>query len=207
LADRDRRVRRPDEPDSQGRLSKQGPAILEAARVAQDKPGTRQPGAESWAQAYVTSGDLVDEVTKLKVQDGKPMFGATFARSLIAHSLVDQFELAIIPIVLGQGLPIFTELTHPRRLTWSARKLSPKAPSYRSIDRLECASVAFRRSESLVSVGRALAASPMFRVPLIARSRAGRRRPRPDARFADQFSAHQRQRVCVNPAEHFCSHP
>jgi len=110
-------------------FSKQGPAILEATRVVQDKPGALQPGAESWAQAYVASGDLVEEVTKLKAQDGKPMFaygGATFARSLIAHGLVDQFELAIIPIVLGQGLPIFTELTHPRRLTLVSSKAFPK---------------------------------------------------------------------------------
>lgn len=49
--------------------------------------------------------------------------GATFARSLIAHGLVDQFELMIVPIALGRGLPIFTELTQPRRLTlvsWTA---------------------------------------------------------------------------------------
>ena len=110
-------------------FSKQGPAILEASRVVQDKPGALQPGAESWTQAYVASGDLVEEVTKLKAQDGKPMFaygGATFARSLIAHGLVDQFEFAIIPIVLGQGLPIFTELSQPRRLTLVSSKAFPK---------------------------------------------------------------------------------
>jgi dihydrofolate reductase len=110
-------------------FSKQGPVILEAARVAQDKPGTRQPGAESWTQAYVASGDLVEEVTRLKAQDGKPMFaygGATFARSLIAHGLVDQFELAIIPIVLGQGMPIFSGVTQPRRLTLVSSKAFPK---------------------------------------------------------------------------------
>jgi dihydrofolate reductase len=110
-------------------FSKQGPAILEAARVAQGEPGTRQPGAESWAQAYVASGDLVEEVTRLKAQDGKPMFaygGATFARSLIEHGLVDQFELAIIPIVLGQGLPIFSGLTQPRRFSLVSSKAFPK---------------------------------------------------------------------------------
>ncbi|HEY4369068.1 MAG TPA: dihydrofolate reductase family protein [Steroidobacteraceae bacterium] len=110
-------------------FSKQGPSILEAARVVRDKPGALLPGSESWAQAYVASGDLVEEVNKLKAQQGKPMFaygGATFARSLIAHGLVDQFELAIIPIVLGQGLPIFTELTHPRRLTLVSSTAFPK---------------------------------------------------------------------------------
>jgi dihydrofolate reductase len=111
-------------------FSKQGPAILEAAaRAVQTKPEALQPGAESWAQAYVASGDLVEEVAQLKAQDGKPMFaygGASFARSLIAHGLIDQFELAIIPIVLGQGLPIFTGLTQPRRLTLVSSKAFPK---------------------------------------------------------------------------------
>ena len=110
-------------------FSRQGPAILEAARAAQGKPGTLQPGAESWSQAYVASGDLVEEVNKLKAQDGKPMFaygGARFARSLIAQGLVDQFELAIIPIVLGQGLSIFSELTQPQRLTLVSSKAFPK---------------------------------------------------------------------------------
>jgi dihydrofolate reductase len=75
----------------------------------------------------------------LKAQDGKPMFaygGASFARSLIAHGLIDEFELAIIPIVLGLGLPIFTELTEPRRLTLVSSKAFPKGTivnSYRPV--------------------------------------------------------------------------
>lgn len=113
-------------------FSKQGPAILDAARAALAKPGAAlQPGAESWTQAYVASGDLVEEINRLKAQDGngKPIFaygGVSFARSLIAHGLVDQFELAIIPIVLGQGLPIFNELKQPRRLTLESSKAFPK---------------------------------------------------------------------------------
>ena len=81
----------------------------------------------------MASGDLVAEVARLKAQDGKPMFaygGASFARSLIAHGLIDQFELAIIPIVLGQGLPIFTGADSATCASpWSARKRFPKARS------------------------------------------------------------------------------
>ncbi|MBA2126581.1 dihydrofolate reductase [Hyphomicrobium methylovorum] len=109
-------------------FSKRGAAILDEARAALSKLETVQPGAESWSQAYVASGDLVDEVAKLKAQDGKPMFaygGASFARSLIAHNLVDQFELATVPIVLGQGLPIFTEVIQPRRFTLISSKAFP----------------------------------------------------------------------------------
>ena len=87
----------------------------------------------------MASGDLVEEVTRLKAQDGKPMFafgGAAFARSLIAHGLIDQFELAILPIILGQGLPIFPALTQPRRLTLVSSKTFPKGAminSYRPV--------------------------------------------------------------------------
>ena len=120
-------------------FSKQGPAILEAARVVQGKPdalqpgalqpGALQPGAESWAQSYVAGGDLVEEVTKLKAQDGKPIFahgGATFARSLIAHGLVDQFDLLVVPLALGKGLPIFSELSRPRRLALVSSMAFPR---------------------------------------------------------------------------------
>jgi hypothetical protein len=47
-----------------------------------------QPGAESWAQAYVGSGDLAEEIAKLKAEEGKPILahgGVSFARSLVAH--------------------------------------------------------------------------------------------------------------------------
>ena len=95
-------------------FSKQGPAILKAATVTEGLPS-----AESWAQAYVASGDLGDEIAKLKAQDGKPILahgGVSFARSLVARGLVDQFVLGIHPIALGRGLPLFSDLAAPRPL-------------------------------------------------------------------------------------------
>jgi dihydrofolate reductase len=110
-------------------FSRQGPAILDAARAVLDKSDALQPGAESWADAYVASGDLAQEVARLKAQEGKPIFaygGAAFARSLVAKGLVDQFDLVVHPLALGQGLPIFTELSQPRRLTLVNSKPFPK---------------------------------------------------------------------------------
>ena len=46
--------------------------------------------------------------------------------------LVDQFDLAIIPVVLGQGLPIFTGLTQPRRLSLVSSKTFPKGTIVKS---------------------------------------------------------------------------
>jgi dihydrofolate reductase len=50
-------------------FSRQGAAILNDLKI----PVDAQPGAESWAEAYVASGDLRAEIAKLKAQDGKPI--------------------------------------------------------------------------------------------------------------------------------------
>jgi dihydrofolate reductase len=105
-------------------FSKDGPVVLEGAaaaiRTAQaDAPDTLHPGAENWAQALVATGDLADEVNRLKAQDGGPILaigGAAFARSLIAANLVDEFVLMVHPIALGSGEPIFSDLAAARPL-------------------------------------------------------------------------------------------
>jgi dihydrofolate reductase len=109
-------------------FSKQGSAILKASNttaalrdaLASARPDQRadlQPGGGSWAQAYVASGDLAEEIAKLKAQDGKPMVahgGAGFARSLVASGLIDQYVLLVHPVAVGKGLPLFSDLAAPR---------------------------------------------------------------------------------------------
>jgi dihydrofolate reductase len=74
---------------------------------------------ESWTAARVASGDLADEIARLKQEPGKDILahgGASFAASLIAHGLVDEFRLLTHPVVLGRGLPIFSKLAKPLSL-------------------------------------------------------------------------------------------
>jgi len=110
-------------------FSKQGPAILKAAETAKGRGEGLQHGAESWGEAYVASGDLAEEIARLKAEDGKPIIahgGAAFARSLIAHGLVDQYMLMVYPLALGKGLPIFSDLAQPRQLNLISSKVFPK---------------------------------------------------------------------------------
>ncbi|MFC4763605.1 dihydrofolate reductase family protein [Dyella koreensis] len=111
-------------------FSKRGPAILETAAkgIRDAQAGQLQPGAESWAEAYVASGDLAEEIARLKAKDGKPIIalgGASFARSLVAQNLVDEYMLMVYPIVLGKGLPIFSDLPAPRPLKLVSSKVFP----------------------------------------------------------------------------------
>jgi dihydrofolate reductase len=99
------------------------------ANTGTEPPKTLQRGAESWAEAYVASGDLAEEIAKLKAKDGKPIIahgGAGFARSLIATGLIDQYALLVHPVVLGKGLPIFMGLAAPLPLTLVGARVFPK---------------------------------------------------------------------------------
>jgi dihydrofolate reductase len=120
-------------------FSKQRPAVLNAAtttaalRDARANAGDGQsselqPGGESWAGAYVASGDLVEEVAELKAREGRPIIahgGASFARSLVAKGLVDQYALRVHPMVLGKGLAVFSDLAMPRPLKLVSSKAFP----------------------------------------------------------------------------------
>jgi dihydrofolate reductase len=67
-----------------------------------------------WAESRIASGDLADEIATLKREPGKDMLawgGAAFAQSLSRLGLVDEYRLA-----LGDGLPLFKDLTAPLRL-------------------------------------------------------------------------------------------
>lgn len=106
-------------------FSKKGPAVLKAASTPVEQ---QQAGARSWAEAYVASGDLTDEVAQLKAGEGKPILahgGARFARSLVARNLVDEYALVVHPIVLGQGLSIFSGLPASRPLKLVSSKAFP----------------------------------------------------------------------------------
>jgi len=58
----------------------------------------------------VENGDVVNAVNELKRQDGKDLIvygGATFVRSLIENTLIDELNLFVNPIAIGDGLRIF----------------------------------------------------------------------------------------------------
>src|SRR5215831_2681472 len=66
-----------------------------------------------WANTDIDTGDLTDEITNLKSQDGKDIIvygGASFDSSLIRAELIDEFHLFINPVVIGNGLTVFNDL-------------------------------------------------------------------------------------------------
>jgi dihydrofolate reductase len=74
---------------------------------------------ESWINATVISGDLIEEINKLKQQPGKDIIahgGGNFAQSLVQAGVIDEYKLLVHPVVLGKGLPLFGTLDKPTHL-------------------------------------------------------------------------------------------
>ena len=67
----------------------------------------------------VISGQLTDNINKIKKQDGKNIliFGSPGAsHSLLNEGLIDEFWLFVNPIILGQGMPLFKDITGTTKL-------------------------------------------------------------------------------------------
>ena len=81
---------------------------------------TKTLDQSSWANTELAKGNLVDEITKLKNQDGKDLVvygGSSFVSALIKEGLIDEYQFYINPVVLGKGVPVFDQIDSFRPLT------------------------------------------------------------------------------------------
>jgi dihydrofolate reductase len=72
-----------------------------------------------WAESRIASGDLADDIDRLKREPGGVIVahgGATFVDSLIRENLIDEYRLVIHPVVIGHGISLFAALSEPLRL-------------------------------------------------------------------------------------------
>ena len=77
------------------------------------------PGADSWVDVPVRTGDLGEEIAALKRQPGRDLLahgGVGFAHSLVRTGLIDEFHLIVHPVALGAGQSLFAALEKPVRL-------------------------------------------------------------------------------------------
>jgi dihydrofolate reductase len=72
-----------------------------------------------WNNTTVLSGDVVEEVTKLRQQLGGDVVvhgSARLVQTLLQHDLVDQLTLMVFPVVLGSGKRLFSDTGDKVRL-------------------------------------------------------------------------------------------
>jgi dihydrofolate reductase len=93
-----------------------GKLMTETPRVVFTTTMTSSP----WANTTLATGDLKEEINRLKQQPGKDLIvygGAGLVSSLISGDLIDEYHLFVNPAAIGRGMPIFEQLAGPRQFT------------------------------------------------------------------------------------------
>jgi dihydrofolate reductase len=101
-----REVRNPKSPEYQ--LAKM---MVEYQKIVFTKTLDKAP--TSWPNTILAKGDLVDEVNRVKNQEGRDIVvygGATFVSSLIKSNLIDEYYFFVNPVAIGNGMTIFRDL-------------------------------------------------------------------------------------------------
>ena len=73
----------------------------------------------SWERSQLIEGDVAQGVTALKQQDGPELQvhgSGNLVQTLLRHGLVDEWQLLVFPVVLGQGKRLFGDGTVPAGL-------------------------------------------------------------------------------------------
>src|SRR5215510_8125705 len=89
---------------------------------------TRGRDPLDWKKSQRMSGDVVDELRRLKASDGPELhiWGShQLMQTLIAADLVDEYRLWVFPLLLGTGKRLFESGVPPRRLSLVATKSTP----------------------------------------------------------------------------------
>ena len=69
-----------------------------------------------WSESRVARGDIAEEISAMKRESGGDIVawgGASFVQALSRGGLVDEYRLVINPVALGNGLPLFKDLSAP----------------------------------------------------------------------------------------------
>jgi dihydrofolate reductase len=67
---------------------------------------------DSWSNSTIISDNVVEEIKKLKIKNGKNILidgSSVLLKSLIENKLIDTFQLHVYPLVLGNGKKLFHE--------------------------------------------------------------------------------------------------
>lgn len=72
-----------------------------------------------WKESTIITGNVVEEITKLKHQPGKDIIidgSASLVRSLLGADLIDEYQFLVLPIIMGKGRRFFTDGLPPTKL-------------------------------------------------------------------------------------------
>ena len=81
----------------------------------------------AWNNSRIINGNVVEEISKLKQQDGQDIIvhgSAALVQTLMQHDLVDRYRLLVYPVIVGKGIHLFQEGTAATLKLVQARSFS-----------------------------------------------------------------------------------
>jgi dihydrofolate reductase len=102
----------------------EGAGINKATKYVASNTLTRH----AWSKSVFLAGNVVDEIKKLKGQDGPDLQvhgSGNLIQTLLEHDLIDEFWLKIFPVTLGIGKRLFDKGTMPAAFALVDSKASP----------------------------------------------------------------------------------
>ena len=101
----------------------------------------------TWANTTVLSGDVAEQVRELKARPGRELQvhgSGTLVRWLLANDLVDELNLLIFPVIVGDGTRLFADKGLDTALELAESRTTPKGVTvqvYRNAGRPEYGTV------------------------------------------------------------------
>ncbi|MBI5531027.1 MAG: dihydrofolate reductase family protein [Candidatus Doudnabacteria bacterium] len=92
----------------------------------------------AWENSIFIKGDVVEELKKLKNQDGPHLYvhgSGNLIQTLLKNDLVDELWLKTFPITLGSGKRLFAEGTIPAAFKLTDHKVSPSGVIFANYQR------------------------------------------------------------------------
>ncbi len=81
----------------------------------------------AWNNSTCITGDVVAQIKKLKEEDGPDLWvwgSGNLVQTLLEHNLIDEMQLWIYPLTLGNGKRLFAEGTHAQKFELTESKIS-----------------------------------------------------------------------------------
>lgn len=116
---------------------KDNPFAVQSNR-ARKYVASHSPLKPEWKNSVRLEGDVVDEVRKIKAQDGPELhiYGSgDFIQTLLKHDLIDELWLKIFPVTLGAGKRLFGEGAIPAAFTLTRNRVSPSGVIFANYSR------------------------------------------------------------------------
>lgn len=102
-------------PDAQ----KSAPRVAEGMNKADKIVVSKTMKKASWNNSRVINGNLEEEIKKLKQTAGKEITvlgSGSLVSQLTDMGLVDEYQIMVNPVALGEGTPIFKNIRQPLKL-------------------------------------------------------------------------------------------